>query len=143
MSIQEDNTADADETAVEQWLAIRKEAGLQIDPQTAEVYWRYGYTCDPYEVCPDLPDEYQQIGRIYFAHSPESDICVEFGDLPDATREALWAKHKHTLAFPAGLDPEQLLRELNNPAEKSDIELAFMDDDLDSRVESLLNDDAH
>ena len=92
MSIQEDNTVDGNKTAVEQWLAIRKEAGLQIDPQTAEVFWKYGYTIDPYAVYPDLTDEERQIGRIYFARSPESDIWVEFGDLPDATREALWER---------------------------------------------------
>ena len=28
-----------DQLTVEQWLAIRKEAGLKIDPETAEVEW--------------------------------------------------------------------------------------------------------
>ena len=31
---------------VEQWLAIRKEAGLKIDPETAEVDWCYAQTLD-------------------------------------------------------------------------------------------------
>ena len=35
---------------LDQWLAIRKEAGLKIDPATAEVMWTYGYTLDPYGV---------------------------------------------------------------------------------------------
>lgn len=91
------------ETKVEQWLAIRKEAGLHIDPETAEVMWQYGQTCDPYGIDPDLPEELQQVGRNYFARSPESDIWVSFDDLPDATRKKLWAKHKDQLAFPAGL----------------------------------------
>ena len=56
------------------WLAIRKEAGLKIDPETAEVTWRYAHTCDPYGVYPDLPEEYQQVGREYFARSPGSEV---------------------------------------------------------------------
>jgi hypothetical protein len=88
---------------VGQWLAIRKEAGRQIDPETAEVDWWYAQTLDPYGVDPDLPEECQQIGREYFACDPGSDVWVSFGDLPDATRSALWEKHKSKLAFPAGL----------------------------------------
>jgi len=88
---------------VEQWLTIRKEAGQQIDPETTEVDWNYAYTLDPYGVDPDLPEELQQVGREYFARSPGSDVWVSFHDLPDATRDALWKKHKSRLAFPAGL----------------------------------------
>ena len=29
------------EMSVEQWLAIRKDAGRHIDPETAEVFWTY------------------------------------------------------------------------------------------------------
>jgi hypothetical protein len=93
-----------EEMAVEHWLAIRKEAGLKIDPETAEVDWTYAQTLDPYGVKPDLPKEYQQIGRAYFARSAGSDTWVWFGDLPKETREALWEKHKRNLAFPAGLE---------------------------------------
>jgi hypothetical protein len=85
------------------WLASRKEAGLKIDPETAEVEWTYAQTLDPYGVYPELPEECQQIGREYFARSPGSDVWVRFGDLPDAIRNALWEKHKSKLAFPAGL----------------------------------------
>ena len=38
----------------EAWLAIRKEAGLKIDPETAEVECVYALTLDPYGVYPDL-----------------------------------------------------------------------------------------
>jgi hypothetical protein len=101
-----------DETlAVEQWLAIRKEAALQIDPETAEVYWDYAQVLDPYGVEPDLPEEYSCIGRAYFARSPGSDVWVCFYDLPEATREALWQRHKRSLAFPAGLGLELLHEE--------------------------------
>jgi hypothetical protein len=84
---------------IEEWRAIRKEAGLKIDPETAEVCWRtaevcwrYAQTLDPYGVYPDLPVECQQVGREYFARSPGSDIWVDFGDLPKTTRDALWEK---------------------------------------------------
>ena len=79
----------------EQWLAIRKEAGLKIDADTAEVFWCHGQIFDPYGIGlidPDLPEDYHQIGLDFFARSPGSDIWVWFGDLPDAVRDALWAK---------------------------------------------------
>ena len=84
------------------WLASRKEAGLKIDPETAEVEWIYAQTLDPYGVYPLLPEEYC-VGREYFARSPGDDVWVWFGDLPDAIQSALWEKHKSKLAFPAGL----------------------------------------
>jgi hypothetical protein len=92
-----------DQMTVEQWLAIRKEAALRIDPETADVEWTYAQTLDPYGVDPELPEEFQQVGREYFARSPGSDVWVWFGDLPSAIGDALWEKHKSRLAFPAGL----------------------------------------
>src|SRR5262249_38707787 len=86
------------------WLAIRKEAGLKIDPETAEVFWEYGQPMDPYGIDPDLQEEYDGIGRVYFARSPGSDVWVSFNDLPEATSDALWKKHRSKLAFPAGLE---------------------------------------
>jgi hypothetical protein len=97
-----------DEITTEQWLAICKEAGLRIDPDTAEVCWKYAPSFDPYCIDPELPEECQIVGREYFARHLESDIWVDFGDLPDTTREALWEKHQNNLAFPAGLPLEFL-----------------------------------
>jgi hypothetical protein len=57
-------------------------------------------TVDPYGVNPKVPEEYQQVGREYFARSPGRDVWVCLGDLPE---EALWQKYKSRLAFPAGL----------------------------------------
>jgi hypothetical protein len=75
----------------EQWLAVRKEAALQIDPETAEVYWEYAQMLDPYGVhdLHDLPEEGRCVGRVYFACSPGSAVWVWFGDLPDATCDRL------------------------------------------------------
>jgi hypothetical protein len=83
------------ELTVEQWLAIRKEAGLHIDPETAEVMWTYAQTCDPYGIDPDLPEELKQIGREYFARAPGSDVWVSFGDIPESIRKALRERPKH------------------------------------------------
>src|SRR5215813_7157467 len=96
------------EVTVEYLNALRKAVGLHIDPETADVEWIYAQTLDPYGDDPNLPEEYWQIGREYFARSPGSDVWVWFGDLPDATRKALWERHRSKLAFPAGL--EELLR---------------------------------
>jgi hypothetical protein len=91
----------AEET--ENWLAIRKEGGLQIDPETAEVDWDYALTLDPYYLGYEIPEECQQVGREYFVRSPGSDVWVWFGDLPERTREVLWERHHKKLVFPAGL----------------------------------------
>jgi hypothetical protein len=96
----------AEKADMERWLAIRKEEGLRIDPETAEVDWSYAQTLDPYGVMDEweLPKEFHQVGREYFARAPGSKIWVEFGDLPDETREKLWNRHRRNLAFPAGLE---------------------------------------
>jgi hypothetical protein len=82
--------------SVEEWSAIRKRAALEIDPDTAEVTWIYAQTLDPYGVHPDIPQEFDQVGREYFARAPGSDVWVEFGDLPAPVRQALW---QNTSAF--------------------------------------------
>ena len=71
---------------------MRLEAGRRVDPATAEVFFNWGQTFDPYGEDPDLPEDCRQIGRNYFARKPESDIGVSFGDLPEATVEALWER---------------------------------------------------
>ena len=81
-----------DQISVEEWLAIRKQAGLEIDPETAEVWKDKRYTIDPYGVYSDLTEEEKQIGSCYFARSPGSGVCVSFHDLPEATEAALWER---------------------------------------------------
>jgi hypothetical protein len=92
------------EVTAEYLRALRKAVGLHIDPETAEVMWDYALTLDPYGDNRDLPEECQQVGREYFARSPGSDVWIDFGDLPQRTRDALWEKHESKLAFPAGLE---------------------------------------
>jgi hypothetical protein len=76
---------------VKEFIAVRKAEGLRIDPSTAEIFSEYALTLDPYGIY-DLPEEYHQhqIERTYFARAPASDIWVEFGDLPENTRNAFW-----------------------------------------------------
>lgn len=95
--------SDDESLSVDEWLKFRKEAGLKIDPENAEVEWFYIYTLDPYDVLPELPPEYRQVGRDYFARSPESDGWVWFGDLPEEVSSKLWEMYSSKLAFPAGL----------------------------------------
>ena len=77
--------------STEQLAAMRKEAGLRIDPQTAEVTWTFAYVpFDPYSDGLLVPEEYKQVGRAYFARSPESDVWVWFGDLPQETQTRLF-----------------------------------------------------
>jgi hypothetical protein len=71
---------------------VRRQAGLLIDPSTAEVTCWFTQVMDPYGIEPDLPEEYQCIGREYFARAPESDIWVCFDDLPKPCRDALREK---------------------------------------------------
>ena len=96
----------SEKAEIERWLAIRREAGLKIDPETAEVDWTYEQTLDPYGVLDEweLPKEFHQVGREYWARAPGTDIWVHFSDLPEGIREAIWAKHRSRIAFPAGLE---------------------------------------
>jgi hypothetical protein len=96
--------------SMKEWEAWRKAAGLHIDPETAEVLWDYTQVVDPYGVCAEIPGECDCVWRAYFARSPEMSVWIWFGDLPEATRDALWEKHKSQLAFPAGLEPVFLVR---------------------------------
>ena len=45
---------------INEWLAARKRAALEIDPDTAEVMWSYRYPIDPYDIHADLTDEEKQ-----------------------------------------------------------------------------------
>jgi hypothetical protein len=82
--------------------AIRKEAGLNIDPETAEMTWQHGSGLDPYGLHDLTHEKDDYVQRNYFARSPGSEVWVWFGDLPDKIRDALWEKHKSRLAYPAG-----------------------------------------
>ena len=77
-----------EEITRKQWLAIRKEAGKQIDPETAEVMWVYGdallYLCG----ASGVPR------RQYYVRAPGSNEWVWFRDLPQAIQLAFMDKHE-------------------------------------------------
>jgi hypothetical protein len=77
----------------EQWLAVRKEEGLRIDPEHAQIFCEHGSVRDPYGLY-DLTDEEDNIGRNYFARSFGSDVWVSFHDLPAAVRDRLRTRMK-------------------------------------------------
>ena len=110
-----------EEMKVKKWLAIRKKAGRKIDPESAEVCCIYTQTLDPYGIHPELPEEYQQVGREYFARFPGGDMWVWFGDLPSTTRDALRERGKPNLARSVGLDLEFSWLENNEGDSKTDV----------------------
>jgi hypothetical protein len=69
--------------------AMVKEAGRQVDPETAEVFWIWGPMLNPYGIYPYLPEVDGHVGALQFVRSPGSDVWVHSGDLPEATRNAL------------------------------------------------------
>jgi len=77
---------------------IRKQAALKID-HTAEVTWWYGYSADPYDDYPNLPEEYRCVGRLYFARAPGDETWVSFYDLPQEVRNVLYAKAPSIVEF--------------------------------------------
>jgi hypothetical protein len=101
-------------------------------PSLAPASGEYAQTLDPYGVYPDLPEEWQQVGREYFARSPGSDIWVCFDDLPKKTRDALWERHNSKLAFPAGLEDVLELVETELGANGRGALEDAMEDDLSS-----------
>jgi hypothetical protein len=96
------------EKEIEEFIAIRRRAGLVLDPETAEVVWWDAPAHDPYKVHPHrVPEAQWQVGREYLARAPGFDLWVHFDDLPVATSTALWEKHGHWLADPFKVSIEE------------------------------------
>jgi hypothetical protein len=83
----EDRRARMSEAEIKAFYAEMERERLLIDPDTAEVLCKFGPLVDPYRIHPDLWDEHDCVGRQYFYRRPGSDVWVEFGELPEATRE--------------------------------------------------------
>jgi hypothetical protein len=77
--------------SVEDWFRRIKEEGTRIDPETAIYTDTYAALVDPYGVFGELPEEMHQhqYDWYQFARSPESEIWVEFEDLPEDTRNRI------------------------------------------------------
>ena len=90
------NQATVENMTVEQWLAIRREAALQIDPEQLRSCgkmqtWR--------TLTASIPTREECIGRVYFA-VPGRDVWVCFYDLPEATGKARREKQDFRRAYP-------------------------------------------
>ena len=86
----------------------RRQIGLTIDPDTAETTFWWADISDPY--CILDREKYHEgcVGREQFARNPgaSNNDWVDFHDLPDATRTALWERDQRKLVFPYGLHPD-------------------------------------
>ena len=96
----------------------RRQIGLTIDPDTAVTMFWWADINDPYQI---LNRTYHEgcIGRERFARRPDAtsqDDWVDFNDLPEATREALWKRDGRKLSFPYCLHKEDDI--LNYPPAK-------------------------
>jgi hypothetical protein len=70
----------------------RKEAGLYINPERAQVCTEWRQMFDPYGFAKNIPVEMQCIGSERFARAPDKDQWVLFKDLPPPTLAILTAK---------------------------------------------------
>jgi hypothetical protein len=96
---------DLDEYKAE--IERRRQIGLTIDPATAETTFWWADLSDPYYIL-DPKYHWGGSGRERFARHPGASNCdwVDFNDLPEATREALWERDGRKLSFPYGLHPD-------------------------------------
>jgi hypothetical protein len=72
----------------EEFLAIIKQAAIEIIPQDVKLTWRWGSILDPYGVYPPLEED--NVGRLYFAFAPFSKVWICFYDLPRLVADGLW-----------------------------------------------------
>jgi hypothetical protein len=85
------------------WLQAVVDEAEKIDPATAEMIFDFTDCMNPYGIAHDEEDS-GWVGRTEFARNPGSEIWVWFGDLPEAVRDALWARpDSKYLRFPYGL----------------------------------------
>jgi hypothetical protein len=102
---------------MEQIRASRREAGLHIEPETAEV--TKGLIEEFYYGVEDSPRGGSPLDWEDFARAPESDIWVAFEDLPAATRETLSARQRAR-----ELEAEQFLATVEEAARQIDPAIA-------------------
>ncbi len=89
---------DSDEVVA--FYASIREAGKEIEPDTAEIFWCCVNQLDRYGIYPDL--ELCVIGRSYFACNPEKGVLVGFRELPNSTRVTLSKRLATAELWPPG-----------------------------------------
>jgi hypothetical protein len=95
----------------------RRQIGLTIDPATAETTFWWADINDPYCILNREMYHEECVQREQFARNPGASNYdwVDFNDLPETTRKALWERDGHKLVFPYGLHPGDDL--INHPPE--------------------------
>jgi len=99
---------------VAEFHEFMKAEGQKIDARSADVTWRYGSICDPYDMGYEGEDN---IGRVYFARTLGSDVWVEFSDLPHETRRDLRSRlesGKPPLTVPFNPEVERMADAISN-----------------------------
>jgi hypothetical protein len=91
-------TNESKKSDITQFRALRRDAGLMIDPETAEVEWNYAQTLDPYGI-EQLPEDIQR------ARSCLDRLRVPFQSSLDRDRllKILWRAEMKRREFIAGL----------------------------------------
>jgi len=79
---------------VKEWLEMRTEAALKIDPETALILRSHVCPSSPYGTYSKIPEHCEEIFDDYYARSPGSDVWVYAGDLPKEVARALEKRHK-------------------------------------------------
>ncbi len=92
--------ADQDErtdVALPAWQKIRRElrsrAARRIRPDTATLAFDYAQVVDPYGEVPNVPPEFQCVGRAYFLFDPDEKVWVlewEVRELHPDVSDAEW-----------------------------------------------------
>ncbi len=100
------NAEELEGMEIREWLAIRREEALKIDPENVEMCRHYRYNGDPYFVDPNCPEEWCYLDKAYFVSTHGSEMWVWDGDLPEETRKRIWNRPLKPVSSPAVTDLE-------------------------------------
>jgi hypothetical protein len=80
--------------AFRDWVASRNAAGITIDMQTCDLWWEHAQILDLYGLfrAEGTFTKEHQVGRVFFARSPDSDGPVCEYNLSPAQHEAMHAR---------------------------------------------------
>jgi hypothetical protein len=93
----------AKQAEIKAFEAEMKDKALKVDPETAELFKTYIDIMDPYGIYPQSAAPC--FGSGHFARNLGDEEWISFHDLPEATRERLWARvgaHRGELPNPTG-----------------------------------------
>jgi hypothetical protein len=100
----------SDDNEHQKLMAMRIAAGRLIDPETAEITWRYACMFDPYSDGLDIPEELQVVGREEFVRAPGTESWVHLRELPESSRAIILRR----LGYGIDREPDPVLEEIRN-----------------------------